>query len=81
MRFIAYGLLIGVQLVSATVTGVAMSVHDKVIQNSKSAAIKYLTDMLDELELDPFDLPGEQKISRVRVSHIQINPKDLTIKI
>ena len=59
MRIIAYGLLIGVQLVSATVTGIAMSVHDKVIQNSKSAAIKYLTSMIDELELDPFDLPGE----------------------
>jgi hypothetical protein len=59
MRIIAYCLLIGVQLVSASVTGVAMSVHDKVIQNSKSAAVKYLVGMLDELEFDPFDLPGE----------------------
>ena len=81
MKFIAYGLLIGVQLVSATVTGIAMSVHDKVIQNSKSAAINYLVDMLEELEFDPLELPGEQVISKLRVSHININPRDLEIAI
>jgi hypothetical protein len=79
MKLISFCLLIGTQLssVSATVTGIAVSIQDKVIQNSKAAALGYLTSMLNDLELDPFDLPFEQKITRIRLSNIQVHPSDL----
>ena len=79
MKLISFCLLIGTQLssISATVTGIAVSIQDKVIQNSKAAALGYLTSMLNDLELDPFDLPFEQKITRIRLSNIQVHPSDL----
>jgi hypothetical protein len=66
MKFITYCLLIGTQLIrptEQTVTGIAMSVHDKVIQHSKAAAINQMKGMFDQMEFDPFELVGNEVIS------------------
>ena len=81
MKLFAYVLLVGTQLVSATMTGIAVSVHDKVIQNSKAAAISYFTTLFSEVELEPFDIPGGTTVSNIRISNIQLYPDDFHVAI
>ena len=58
-----------------------MSVHDKVIQNSKAAAINLMTEMFDKMEFDPIQLKGDETISRLSLSHIKVDPNKYEIRI
>jgi hypothetical protein len=58
-----------------------MSVHDKVIQNSKEAAINWMEGMFEQMEFDPIELSESRVISHVGLSHIDVDPDQIEIRI
>ena len=69
-----------VGIVAAEKAGLAMMASQQVIMNSKDALVSQVEDLLVEFKLDDF-LVGENKLTNVRLTSVQLVPDDIRMWI